>query len=287
MDHRARAVAHDLDFDVARVLDEAFDEERTVAEGRSRLLRCPLEALVDVFRRPGHEHAAAAAAGAGLDQHGIPDRACEFPGLGRRTDLVGAGDDGHARVCRDGAGREFVAQPLDGFGPRPNEGNPVPLAEPGKGRRLGKEAVAGMQRIAPGRLRRVHHQVSVEIAVACRRRPEHDSTIRELGGEALPINIGDADDRLKPERVAGANDAHGDFAPVGDEDAREGHHACTGADASGSTRKSGAPNSTISPSSTQALAIRPLTPARTGVNSFITSIRHTSVASLTCSPTST
>ena len=136
-----------------------------------------------------------------------------------------------------------------------------------------------MQPVAGGRLRRVDHEIGVEVAVARRRRAEHDRPVRKLRCKAVAVCIGDADHGLEPERAAGADDAHGDLAPVGDEDAREGHHAVSAASASGLTRKSGAPNSTISPSSTQALAIRPLTPARTGVNSFITSIRHTSVAS--------
>ena len=169
----------------------------------------------------------------------------------------------------------------------PHERDLLPFAERREDRGFGEEAVARMQRVAPGRLRRVHHQIGVEIAVACRRRAEHDRAVRERRRQTLAVRVGDADDALEPERAAGADDAHGDLAPVGDEDPREGHHAVSAASDSGSTRNSGAPNSTISPSSTQALAMRPLTPARTGVNSFITSIRQTSVASVTCWPTST
>ena len=202
-------------------------------------------------------------------------------------DTVGAGDDGHARFDRDGAGGELVAKPLDGLGPRPDERDSLPLAQAGENRRLGEEAVARMQSVAGGGLGRMHQQVGVEVALARRRRPQHHRAVRELRRQALAVSVGDPDNALEPERAAGADDAHGDLPPVSDEDAREGHHAVPAASASGLTRKSGAPNSTISPSSTQALAIRPLIPARTGVNSFMTSIRQTSVASLTCWPTST
>ena len=287
MDYRARAVAHDLDLDVARILDEALDEERPIAEGRSCLLRGALEARVDIRLRPGDEHAAPAAAGARLDQHRIADRSGEPSGGQRRRDLIGAGDDGHARLAREGTGCELVAEPLDGLSPRSHERDPLSLAQPRESRGLGEESVTRMKAVASGRLRGMDHEVGVEIAVARRRRAEHDCAVRELRSQAVAVGVGDSHHGLEPERLAGADDAHGDLAPIGHEDARERHHAGSAVSASGLTRNSGAPNSTISPSSTQALAIRPLTPARTGVNSFITSIRHTSVASAMVWPTST
>ena len=144
-----------------------------------------------------------------------------------------------------------------------------------------------MKGFAAGRLCRMDHQVGVEITVARWCGAEHHGAIREFCCQAIAVSIGDADHALEAERLASADDAHGDFAPVGNEDAREGHHAGSAVSASGLTRKSGAPNSTISPSSTQTLAMRPLIPALTGVNSFITSIRHTSVVSPISWPTST
>ena len=84
VDRVAVAVAEHLEFDVARVGEIFLHVDGVVAERRARFGRCLAhQAFELVFVR--HDlHAAAAAAGCGLDQDRIADLCRELLGLRRR-----------------------------------------------------------------------------------------------------------------------------------------------------------------------------------------------------------
>src|SRR5690606_23706190 len=63
----AEAVGEDLDLDVARPVETALEQQRSVAEGRRRLVGCRLAQRVEVGERVDATQAASAAAGGRLD----------------------------------------------------------------------------------------------------------------------------------------------------------------------------------------------------------------------------
>ena len=71
VDHVARAVGEDLHLDVARVHDGLLDEDGRVAEGALGLAHAGLDRLAQVRRVVDAPHAAAAAAGDGLDEERV------------------------------------------------------------------------------------------------------------------------------------------------------------------------------------------------------------------------
>src|SRR5581483_9716278 len=71
IDDVAVLVAQHLDFDMARIDDELLDEYAVVAEGGLRLRAGAREPLRHLGPRMRDAHALAAAAGRGLDHHGV------------------------------------------------------------------------------------------------------------------------------------------------------------------------------------------------------------------------
>ena len=151
VDDVAVLVAQHLDLDVARVLDELLDEHAVVAEARLGLRAGEREALLGLLGAVGDAHALAAAAGRGLDHHGIAD-------LGGDLDrLPGVGD--LAEVARHGrdlglGGRllalDLVAHGGDGARVGADEDDAGLRQRDGKRLALGQEAVAGMHGLGAG-----------------------------------------------------------------------------------------------------------------------------------------
>ncbi len=138
-------VAEDLDFDVARVLDEFFDEAAVVAERRLGFRAGELEAFLGLRRIVGDAHPFAAAAGRRLDHHRIAD-------LVRNLHRV-LGVFNFAEVARNGRdlgkvggflGFDLVAHRGDGLRIRADENNAVLLQRGRERFTLRQEAVAGV-----------------------------------------------------------------------------------------------------------------------------------------------
>src|SRR5260370_9095049 len=88
MDDAALAIPENLDLDVPGPLEMAFEIDLATAEERRRLVLRDRHQTGQLNGVPGDLHAAPAAAGAGLDQHRIADRAGRR--LGRRDITHGA-----------------------------------------------------------------------------------------------------------------------------------------------------------------------------------------------------
>src|SRR5438552_2275291 len=97
-----------------------------------------------------------------------------------------------------------------------------PSAQARKRRALRQEPVPGVYRLAPRALRRRHQLPDVEIGLGCRRRPERNRQIgrAHMGRQAIDLRINRH--RLEALLVAGADDAQGDLAAVGDQYALDG-----------------------------------------------------------------
>ena len=75
-----------------------------------------------------------------------------------------------------------------------------------------------MHGVGAGRARGVDQLVDAEVALGRRARPDVDGLIGVAHVPRAAIAVGIHGDRRDPELAAGADDAHGDLAAVGDED---------------------------------------------------------------------
>ena len=166
-----------------------------------------LERLVELARLADDAHAAPAAARGRLDEQ----REAELVRLAGR-------DDGHAGLGGDPLRLELVAAraaapPADG----PTQMSPAALDRLGEVGVLGEEAVAGMDRVGAGLLRRADVLLASEVA------RDLDRLVGGAGVQrAAVVRRGDRDGR-DPELAAGAEDAHRDLAAVRHEELADRH----------------------------------------------------------------
>ncbi len=222
MDDVAVLVAEHLDFDVARVGDEFFDEDTVIAERGLRLRLGAGEAFLHVGLTIGDAHALAAAAGGGLDHHRVAD----FLGDLDRLEVVA--DDaemaGHGRHL--GGGRrllrlDLVAHGGDGLRVRPDEHHARGLQRFREGLALGQKAVAGMHGLRAARLAGGDDLVDQQVALGRLGRTDGNGGIGHLDVQGVLIGFRIDRDRLDPHAAGGLDDPAGDFAAIGDQDSLE------------------------------------------------------------------
>ena len=156
MADRAMVVADDLHFDVAGVANQTLDIDAVAAEGGLGLGLAARIGLVQFRSVVDDAHAATAATGDGLDHHGgaLAHRRKEGLDVVEAGRSLGALDDGHAALLRQRLGLPLVAEQIECLGRRADEDNVFFGTAPRQCGVLAEETVAGMQRIASGRLRR-------------------------------------------------------------------------------------------------------------------------------------
>ena len=232
---------HDhLDLDVAVVLQPLLEVERVVAEGGTRLRAADRDRLLELARGAHHAHAPAAATRRRLDEHRVADALR----LGERVVVVaqhavGARDRGQAVLGQQLARARLGGEPLEHLGRRPDEGQPVGARHLRERVVLGQEAVAGVDRVAAGDERGGQDVGRGQVAAARLRGPDADRLVGELDGARVAVRLAVGHDRADAQAAAGAQDAQGDLAPVGDEDAAE-HQAISAGTAAPSGRPAGA-----------------------------------------------
>ena len=167
MDGVALAVAEHLDLDVARLLQVLLHVDAVVAEGGLRLSARRRQRHAEIAGRVRDLHAAPAAAGGGLDQHGKAHLLGDLHRLGLAGDR--AVGPGHDRECRGflavSLACDLVAHDADVLGRRADEGDLVLLQDLGEAGVLREEAVAGMHRVGAGDLAGGEQAGNVEIAL--------------------------------------------------------------------------------------------------------------------------
>ena len=222
MDHLPVPVTEHLDFDVARVDDEFFDEHPVVAERGFRLRSGAREPLRDLGAGAGDAHALAAAAGRGLDH----DRVADLGGDPHRVLVVldGAEEARHGRHLGDRSGllgRDLVAHGGDGLRVRTDEND----AGGGKRRRerlaFGQEAVTWMHRFGAARPARGHDLLDREIALGCCRRADGHGRVGHFDVQRILVGVGIDRDRCYAEAPRRLDDPAGDLAAVRDQNAFE------------------------------------------------------------------
>ena len=217
MDDVPMAVAQYLDLDVARLFHEFLQIHAVVAEGRFGLRTDAAQRRDHVVRSIHQAHPFAAATGRRFEH----DREAD-PFRGRRdlvlvAQHVGAGHDRHARVLHDRARGDLVAHLLYRVRLRADEDDARGAARRGERCAFGQKAVAGVNGVRAALGRGVQDFVRDEITLRGGGRPDRIGVVGVLDVQGGPVGVRIDRDRLDAEFAAGANHAHRDFAPVGDE----------------------------------------------------------------------
>ena len=228
VDERPVHVAEDLDLHVPRRADVAFDEERIVAEGALRLAPRRLERRRQPGRAVDQPHAFSAPAGRGLHEDRVPDCLRALGDL-PLVQALGAEprDDGHAGRRHDPLRLDLAAHPADGVGRWADEDDARLRAGLREVRVLREEAVARVDRVRPGAPRHVEHPLDRQEGRARDRRADGDRLVGGADEGRLAVGVGVDRDCRDPHRAAGAHDARGDLAAVGDQDLRDPPHGAT------------------------------------------------------------
>ena len=219
VNHVALAVGNKLELDVMRVLHEFLDVDVGIAESLLRLGACTVETFDQGDFVVRDAHAASAAARHGLDHHGETDLAGDAQRLTFCFhDAVAAGRDRHAGLDRLLARHVFVAHQADGLGGRTNEFDFATGTDLGEVGVFGEKAVARMNGVRIGNLGRADDAVDLEIALRTRGRADANGLVSKLDMEGLDVGLRVNGDAADAEFLAGADDAQGDLAAVGNEE---------------------------------------------------------------------
>ena len=171
-------------------------------------------------------HAAAAAAGGRLHEHGPAELTGELA-RGREVVDLRTGDD--REPCRDGvpAGLQLVSERVELRRRRPHEHDSRGIAGEGELAVLGEEAVAGVDGVGTDDQCGLHDGVDAQVREG---RADADRAVGKAGGDRVEVDLGGGQHRLDAERAAGPDDARRYLAAIRHEEAAHVH------DASGSMR---------------------------------------------------
>lgn len=206
-------VAEDLHLDVAARGQVGLDEDLAVAEGGERFGGGRLQGGGQLVQGLDDAHPASAAAGRRLDEDG--------------QDVLGDGagverpEERHSGVGHEFLGAGLGGHRLDRLGVRPDPGEPGVLDGAGEAGVLGEEAVPGVDGVGPGGAGGGDHEIGAQVGVgrAVAGEPDGGVGLADVGGGG--VGVGVDGDGGEAQVVAGAQDAAGYLAPVGDEDARQ------------------------------------------------------------------
>ena len=219
MHDAAVLVAQHLKFDVARPLDEFLEVHIGNAESLLRLIARGRERGGKLFLAADDAHPAPAASGGRFHDHRILDSRGFGEGRGFvRDDSLRARNDRHARGGHLAAGLIFFAHHAQQIRRRADEGDVRGLAHFGEVGVLGKESVAGMDRVDVGDFRGADHLRDVQVAFARARRPDAHGFIRKAHVQRVAVGFGIDRDRGDAQFLARIDHAQGDFTAIGDQD---------------------------------------------------------------------
>jgi len=217
VDRVALAVADDLDLDVPGAVDEALDEHGAVAEGGLGLGGGRLEEGDEVLLLAHHAHALAAAAHGRLHDDGQAELRDEVRQLLRVGDrAVRTGHDRHAGLDGLSAGRGLVGKLVHDLDSRANEGDARVVARLDHLRRLGKEAVARVDRVHAVLLGDGDDLLDVEVGLdGGLGRLEHEGLVRPPAVLRVAVLIAIDSNSLHVQLGRGTHDTHRDLGAVG------------------------------------------------------------------------
>ena len=222
--HMAVAIGQHLHLHVARPVDEFLHVEAGVAKGRLGLALGGLEQVVELVAGGHQAHAPAAAAGGGLDHHRVAHGLGQGGGFGGVFEqALAAGNGGDPHPLHRGLGGGLIAHGPDRLGRGAHKGDAVGGANFGEAVVFGQEAVARVDRIGAARGCGGNDVGNIEIALAAGRFAHAHGLIGQLHVQGVAIHRAVNGHGGDPQLAAGAQDAQGDFAPVGDQQLADGH----------------------------------------------------------------
>src|SRR5579884_1745330 len=221
-DDAAVRVGEDLNFDVAGARKIFFKVQAGIAERVHRFRGRIAEGGEEFGIGRDETHAFAAASGDGFEENRVAHVLRErLRGL-RIVDRVdGARHGGDVRAAGELAASGFRAERFHGVGGGADERD----AGIGAGTRersvLREEAVARMNGVAGGAPGDINNLVNAEIAFARGSGADGIGFVGEADVESVAVNVAENGDRFDAEFAAGADDANGDLATIGDQDFAE------------------------------------------------------------------
>ena len=219
VDDRAGVIGKHLNLDMARVHDEALDEDPPVAEGRHRLVDGGRHALAQPGLVPDQPHALAAAAGRRLEHDRIADFACRGDRrLGVVDRVLRAWNSRNTGVGGDPAGGELVPHRRDGACRRADEGDSRLGQRLGEGRALGEEAIAGMYGLRAGLGNRGQEGLDIQIALGGGGGADDNRLVRHAHVQRAVVGLRIDRDGADAQAPRGANHPAGDLSAIGDQD---------------------------------------------------------------------
>ena len=215
-DDIAEGIRHDLDLDVARLLDIALDVHGVITEGVCGLALCEAELKLKFILGRRDTHALSAATGGGLDNHRIPDLAGKLlSGLCIVDRLACARNDRHAGIHHRLPGMGLVAHAVDNVGLRTDKGDAVFLTAAYELTVLRQEAIARMDRIGAGVDGCRDELVHIQVVVLRRTFSDTDPLIRKLRVQTVLVLLRVDRDTLDAHVPTGPDDADRDLASIG------------------------------------------------------------------------
>jgi hypothetical protein len=220
MEGVAVGVGQHLDFDVAGMIQVLFHVHDRIAERRVGLAAGQVHGGQQRGLAVDHPHPAPAAAAGRLDDDGIADLVGDAQGVLIVVAQwpVRAGHAGYAGFLHRPDGGHLVAHQPDGVRPRTDENEAALLDPLGKIGVLGQKTVAGMNRHRVGDLGGADDRRHVQIALGGGWRADADGFVGQTHVFEFAVHRGMHGDGADAEFPAGAQDAQGDFAAVGDDD---------------------------------------------------------------------
>ena len=213
------AVGQNLNFNMARLGDEFFNENPVIAKAGSRFILGRLKALARLIIIPRNAHTFAAATGAGFNHYRIANLTRDFHRLvGIRDQAHIAWNGADPRFLRQFLRGDLVAHRLDRASGRPDEGNAFFRQGFGKFHVLGQEPITRMHRFRPGLANCIHNLVNHDIGLVRGRGADMDRLIRHLHMQRVAVGIRIDRNGCNSHLSGGLDDTAGNFAPVGDQD---------------------------------------------------------------------
>ena len=219
-------VAQYLHLDVPRGGDVLLQVNPRIGERRPRLRAGHRDRLGLPPRLADDPQSSPAPAPRRLDQHRIPDPFCQ-PGRACPAGPVRMYQP--ARQHRESRahcvipGRELVPGRLEDVRAWPDEHDAGRLARPREPRVLRQEAVARMDRVRPRRDRGRDDPFHVEVTLRRALGPDPDRLAGQPGRHRIRVGVRDRQHGLDAQALAGAQDADGDLAAVGDQHPPQDH----------------------------------------------------------------
>jgi len=214
----AVGVGQHLELDVARARDVTLEDQARVAEGVLGLAARGGQGLGQVGGLAYHAHTLAASAGRGLDQQRPADAPRFTRQLGIIVRALVAGYHRHAIGLHPRAGAAFVAHRVDGLGGRADKHQPGIRHGAREGGVFREETVAGVNGLRAGFARGLQNALDIQVGVARGGWADVNGFIRQAHVQRGAVSVGIDGHAGNAHLAAGADDAHGNFSPVGDQD---------------------------------------------------------------------